>query len=200
MRLLLATHNMGKIMEMSAILASMGVEILSPETLGITVEVEETGETFAQNARLKARAIFALAPEGVGVVADDSGLCVDALDGAPGIYSARYGGIGDTEARNAYLLGNISHVEPSKRTAKFVCAVACILPDGSEIEVSGQCLGVLNDAPVGEGGFGYDPLFIPEGYHLTLAQLSPEEKNRISHRAQALEKLKNALIKSGRVE
>ncbi|MBQ9979785.1 MAG: RdgB/HAM1 family non-canonical purine NTP pyrophosphatase [Oscillospiraceae bacterium] len=196
MKIVLATQNKGKVREMSAILAPLGAEVYSLADMGIDTDVEENGVTFAENAMIKARAIFELVPEGMGVVADDSGLCVDALGGDPGVYSARYGGMNTDKERNALLARNLSAINASNSKARFVCAIACILPDGSAVEVQGQCEGHMTDTEKGEGGFGYDPLFVPDGCGgLTMAEISAEEKNRISHRALALEKLKAELGK-----
>lgn len=194
MKIVLATQNKGKVREMSAILAPLGAEVFSLADMNIDVDVEENGTSFAENAMIKARAIFDLVPEGMGVVADDSGLCVDALGGDPGVYSARYGGMDTDKERNSLLVRNLSAINASNSKARFVCAIACILPDGSAIEVQADCPGHMISEEKGAGGFGYDPLFVPEGCGgLTMAEISAEEKNRISHRARALEKLKTVL-------
>ena len=190
MKFVLATHNPNKVREMSAILGQFGVEVVSPKELGITVEVEETGTTFAENAMLKARAICELAK--LPAIADDSGLCVDALNGAPGVYSARYGGLDDDVARYRLLLENLRGA--GTRAAHFHTSVVCCFPNGDVLEAEGDCHGTIAYAPQGENGFGYDPVFFVPEMRKTFGQLTPEEKNAISHRGVALrafgEKLK----------
>ena len=184
MKFVLASHNPGKIREMSAILSRFGVEVVTPRELGITVDVEETGTTFAENAMLKARAICAAAS--LPAIADDSGLCVDALNGGPGVYSARYGGEGlDDKGRYQLLLANMRG--QTSRAAHFACAIACVFPDGHELTAEGQCRGTIAFAPMGEGGFGYDPVFFVPEYRKTFGQLTAEEKDAISHRGKALQ-------------
>ena len=179
-RFVLATHNPGKLAEMKDILSGLGVEVISPAEAGISVEVEETGATFAQNAMLKAKAVCAAA--GLPAIADDSGLCVDALNGGPGVYSARYGGE-ELDDRGRYmLLLNSMRGQPT-RAAHFTCAVACAFPNG---EAEGRCDGAIAFAPMGNSGFGYDPVFLIPGKGKTFGQLSPEEKSEISHRGRAL--------------
>ena len=185
MRLVLATHNPAKVREISEMLPRF-------EVSGEDSAAEETAATFAGNALIKARAVAAR-HAGSWVLADDSGLVVDALGGAPGVRSARYAGRdGDTPANNALLLKNLEGV--ADRRAAFVCAMALIAPDGAEHVVEGRCEGRILTAPRGKGGFGYDPLFVPEGGELTFAELPAEEKNRISHRARALAQAKEFLI------
>lgn len=190
MKFVLATHNPNKIREMRAILGQFGVEVVSPKELGITVDVEETGSTFAENAMLKAKAICELAK--LPAIADDSGLCVDALNGAPGVYSARYGGLDDDVARYRLLLENLRGA--GTRAAHFHTSVVCCFPNGDVLEAEGDCHGTIAYAPQGENGFGYDPVFFVPELRKTFAQLTPEEKNAISHRGVALrafgEKLK----------
>jgi len=182
-KFVLATHNPGKLKEMSAILSRFGVEVVSPKDLGITVDVEETGTTFAENAMLKAKAICAAA--GLPAIADDSGLCVDALNGGPGVYSARYGGEGlDDKGRYMLLLNNLRG--QTTRAAHFACAIACAFPDGGELTAEGRCDGTIAFAPMGEGGFGYDPVFFVPEKAKTFGQLTAEEKSAISHRGKAL--------------
>ena len=188
MKFVLATHNPNKIREMGAILGQFGVEVVSPKELGITVDVEETGSTFAENAMLKAKAICELAK--LPAIADDSGLCVDALGGAPGIRSARYCEGTDAD-RNAFLLKNMEGKED--RACRFVCAIACVLADGETVTVRGECEGELLHENHGAGGFGYDPLFYVPEYECTFGELAPEVKNRISHRARALGRLRDVL-------
>ena len=190
MKFVLATHNPNKIREMGAILGQFGVEVVSPKDLGITVDVEETGVTFAENAMLKAKAICELAK--LPAIADDSGLCVDALNGGPGVYSARYGGLDDDVARYRLLLENLRGA--GTRAAHFHTSVVCCFPNGDVLEAEGDCHGTIAYAPQGENGFGYDPVFFVPEMRKTFGQLTPEEKNAISHRGVALrafgEKLK----------
>ena len=183
-KFVLATHNPGKLKEMGAILAQFGVEVVSPRDLGLTVDVEETGTTFAENAMLKAKAICAAAK--LPAIADDSGLCVDALNGGPGVYSARYGGEGlDGKGRYMLLLNSLRG--QSTRTAHFTCAIACAFPNGDTLTAEGRCDGTIAYAPMGEGGFGYDPVFFVPELKKTFGQLTAEEKSAISHRGRALE-------------
>ena len=183
MRFVLATHNPGKLREMGEILKDFGIEVVSPKDLGITVDVEETGTTFAENAMLKAKAICQAA--GLPAIADDSGLCVDALNGAPGVYSARYGGEG-LDDRGRYLLLLSSLRGAPTRAAHFACAVACAFPNGDTLTAEGRCDGSIAYAPLGEGGFGYDPVFLLPGTGKTFGQLTQEEKSAVSHRGRAL--------------
>ena len=183
MRFVLATHNPGKLREMGEILKDFGIEVVSPRDLGITVDVEETGTTFAENALLKAKAICQAA--GLPAIADDSGLCVDALNGAPGVYSARYGGEGlDDKGRYMLLLSSLRGAPT--RAAHFACAVACAFPNGDTLTAEGRCDGSIAYAPLGEGGFGYDPVFLLPGTGKTFGQLTQEEKSAVSHRGRAL--------------
>ena len=183
MKIIAATKNKNKLREFSEILK--GFEIISQEEAGIDIDVEETGSTFEENSYLKAKAIFEAA--GIPAIADDSGLCVDALDGAPGIYSARYGGEGlDDKGRTALLLKNMENVPDDKRSARFVCVITLVGNDGV-ITARGECEGKIDYSPKGENGFGYDPVFFVEQYKKTTAEISPEEKNAISHRGKALE-------------
>ena len=183
MKFILATHNPGKLREMAAILSQYGVEVVSPADVGITVDVEETGTTFAENAMLKAKAICAAAD--LPAIADDSGLCVDALNGGPGAYSARYGGEGlDDKGRYTLLLQNMRG--QTTRAAHFACAIACAFPNGDELTAEGRCDGTIAFAPMGEGGFGYDPVFFVPEKAKTFGQLTAEEKSAISHRGKAL--------------
>ena len=183
-KFVLATHNPGKLKEMSAILSHLGVEVVSPGDLGITVDVEETGTTFAENAMLKAKAICAAAK--LPAIADDSGLCVDALNGGPGVYSARYGGEGlDDKGRYMLLLNNMRG-QPT-RAAHFTCSIACAFPNGDTLTAEGRCDGTIAFAPMGEGGFGYDPVFFYPPLAKTFGQLAAEEKSAISHRSKALQ-------------
>ena len=183
MKFILATHNPGKLREMSDLLSHLGVEVVSPADMGITVEVEETGTTFAENAMLKAKAICAAS--GLPAIADDSGLCVDALNGGPGVYSARYGGEG-LDDRGRYMLLLNSLRGQTTRAAHFACAIACAFPDGKTLTAEGRCDGAIAFAPLGEGGFGYDPVFLVPEKGKTFGQLTAEEKSAISHRGRAL--------------
>ncbi len=182
-KFVLATQNPGKLAEMRAILSKLGVEVISPTEAGAEVNVEETETTFAGNAMLKAKAICAAA--GLPAIADDSGLCVDALNGGPGVYSARYGGEGlDDRGRRMLLLQAMRG--QTTRAAHFTCAVACAFPNGDTLEAEGRCDGAIAFAPLGDGGFGYDPVFLVPEKGKTFGQLSPEEKSAISHRGKAL--------------
>lgn len=182
-KFVLATHNPGKLREMSDILSGLGVQVVSPAEVGITVDVEETGTTFAENAMLKAQAICKAA--GLPAIADDSGLCVDALNGGPGVYSARYGGEG-LDDRGRYMLLLNSMRGQTTRAAHFACAIACAFPNGDTLSAEGRCDGAIAFAPMGEGGFGYDPVFLVPEKGKTFGQLTAEEKSEISHRGKAL--------------
>lgn len=183
MKFVLASQNQHKLAEMQAILSAHGVEVVLQGDLGLHVDVEETGTTFAENALLKARAV--MEASGLPAIADDSGVCVDALNGAPGVYSARYGGPGlDDEGRYRLLLENMRGA--SSRTAHFTSAIACVFPNGDVIEAEGVCPGSIGFAPVGDGGFDYDPVFFLPQLRKTYAQLTPEEKAAVSHRGKAL--------------
>ncbi|MCI8398312.1 MAG: XTP/dITP diphosphatase [Oscillibacter sp.] len=182
-KFVLATHNSGKLSEMRDILAALGVQVISPAEAGVDIEVEETGSTFAENAMLKAKAICEAA--GLPAIADDSGLCVDALNGGPGVYSARYGGEGlDDRGRCMLLLEGLRG--QTTRAAHFSCAVACAFPNGDTLTAEGRCDGAIAFAPIGTEGFGYDPVFLVPGKGKTFGQLSAEEKSAISHRGKAL--------------
>ena len=183
MTFVLATANPGKIREMQEILHDFGIEVTTREDLGIDIDIEETGETFLENATLKAKAICEAS--GLPAIADDSGLVVDALGGAPGVYSSTFGGVGlDPTARCEHLLEKMRGME--QRGAKFVCTIVCIFPDGRVISAEGECRGAIAHMPRGAGGFGYDPVFLVNGTDRTMAELTPEEKNKISHRGVAL--------------
>ncbi len=183
MKLIIASNNRHKLMEIKAILGDLFEEILSMREAGIEHETIEDGSTFMENARKKAREIMELS--GCCALADDSGLCVDALGGAPGIYSARFcGRHGDDPANNRLLLEKLQNVED--RSAHYTCAIALARPDGSIVEAEGYLYGQIAREEAGSNGFGYDPLFYLPDYGCTSAQISPEEKNRISHRAEAL--------------
>jgi len=183
MKFVLATANQGKIKEMCSILSSLNIEAVTRDELDIDIEVEETGTTFLENARLKAQAICKLSK--MPSIADDSGLVVDALNGEPGVYSSSYGGESlNTKERNAYLLKKMENVE--QRTAKFVCNIVCVFPSGVELVATGECPGSIALVPSGTEGFGYDTIFVPDGTSLTIGELPFEEKNKISHRGNAL--------------
>ena len=192
MKLILASNNKKKLRELGEILSDMDVELLSQREAGCDFEVEETGTTFAENAYLKAKAVADAT--GLAAVADDSGLMVEALNGEPGVYSARYapgGHEASDKEKYEYLLSKLVNVE--HRAAKFVSSICCILPDGSIIRTEGECRGEILREPAGEGGFGYDPVFMPQGYDRSMAELGTEVKNRISHRANALREFKKKL-------
>lgn len=183
MKIIAATKNKNKLREFGEILR--GFEIISQEDAGIDIDVEETGTTFEENSLLKAQAIYDAT--GIAAVADDSGLCVDALGGEPGIYSARYGGEGLTDPeRVQILLKNMENIPEGKRTARFVSVITMVDEKGI-LTARGECEGKITDAPKGENGFGYDPVFYVEQYKKTMAEISSEEKNAISHRGKALE-------------
>ena len=190
MKLVLASKNPKKLKEMQEILSQFDLEICLQSDVGIDVDVEETGTTFEENSLLKARAVMEAG--GLPAIADDSGLCVDALGGAPGVYSARYGGEGlDDVGRYRLLLENMKGMGP--RTAKFVSVITCCVPDGTVLTARGECPGTIAFAPQGENGFGYDPVFWLPQLKKTFAQLSAEEKNAISHRGRALAEFKAIL-------
>ena len=190
MKLVLASKNAHKLVEMKDILSQLGVEVVLESEAGVDVDVEETGATFEENAYLKAHAV--MEASGLPAIADDSGLCVDALNGAPGVYSARYGGPGlDDAGRYKLLLENMRG--QLDRRCKFVSAICCCFPNGDRVEARGECAGTLAYAPKGEDGFGYDPVFFVPGLKKTFAELSPEEKNAISHRGNALKAFREKL-------
>ena len=190
MKLVLASKNAHKLVEMKDILSHLGVEVVLESEAGVDVDVEETGATFEENAYLKAHAV--MEASGLPAIADDSGLCVDALNGAPGVYSARYGGPGlDDAGRYKLLLENMRG--QLDRRCKFVSAICCCFPNGDRVEARGECAGTLAYAPKGEDGFGYDPIFFVPGLKKTFAELSPEEKNAISHRGNALKAFREKL-------
>ncbi|MGP4003849.1 RdgB/HAM1 family non-canonical purine NTP pyrophosphatase [Streptomyces sp. 8N706] len=189
-RLILATRNTNKVTELRAILAGAGlsVELVGADAYPDVPDVKETGVSFAENALLKAHGLARAT--GLPAVADDSGLCVDVLGGAPGIFSARWAGRhGDDRANLELLLGQLADIADTHRTAHFACAAALALPDGTERVVEGRLHGTLRHAPSGTGGFGYDPILQPEGETRTCAEMTPEEKNAISHRGNAFRAL-----------
>ena len=190
MKLVLASKNAHKLVEMRDILSQLGVEVVLESEAGVDVDVEETGATFEENAYLKAHAV--MEASGLPAIADDSGLCVDALNGAPGVYSARYGGPElDDAGRYRLLLENLRG--QLDRRGKFVSAICCCFPNGDRVEARGECAGTLAYAPKGADGFGYDPIFFVPGLKKTFAELSPEEKNAISHRGNALKAFREKL-------
>ena len=191
MKLVIATNNQGKVREIKEILGPLGYEPISLKDAGIDIDVVEDGETFAENAHKKAAAVYEICR--CPVIADDSGLEVDFLGGAPGIYSARYAGEGATdEQRIQKILSELDGVDESMRTARFVCSIYCILDDETEYSVRGTLEGKIGTEPLGENGFGYDPIFMVDE-DTSVAMLSAEEKNRISHRASALKQLTEIL-------
>ena len=193
-RIIFATTNQGKMKEIKSILADLDVEILSLKDAGIDVDIVEDGNTFEENAIIKAKTIMELTKE--VVLADDSGLEVDYLNKEPGIYSARYLGE-DTpySEKNRIILERLQGVEKSKRTARFVCAIAAAFPSGEIVTTRETIEGIIADEPRGDNGFGYDPIVLVEELGKTTAELSMEEKNKISHRGKALEEMKKNLKK-----
>lgn len=191
MRIIAATKNQGKIKEIRKILGVLGFEVVTQQEAGYDLDILETGDTFEKNAFIKARAIAMICDD--AVLADDSGLCIDALDGRPGIYSARYAGEGASDAdKVTKILAEMNGEK--RRDAKFVTAVAFIFPDGTEFSASGEVCGHITESPSGENGFGYDPIFYSEELGKTFAEADDDEKNSVSHRSRALtalcEKLK----------
>jgi XTP/dITP diphosphohydrolase len=191
-RLIAATKNKGKLEEIAQLLAQLPCELVSMEQIGLVDDIVESGSTFEENALIKAKSIWKVTGE--AVLADDSGLEVDYLDGAPGIYSARYGGDGATDTdKNRKLLDALKGVPADKRSARFVCAIALIFEDGSDLSVRGVCEGYIAAEPAGSNGFGYDPLFYVPEFGMTIAQMDSDIKNSISHRGNALRKVAKEL-------
>jgi XTP/dITP diphosphohydrolase len=190
-RLLLASNNQHKLTEFRRIMNIPGLEIMGPQDLGIRLEVEETGDTMAVNARLKALAFSA--ETGLAVVADDSGLEVDALDGAPGVRSNRFEGLGNDAARNSRLLEMLDGVPVDRRTARFRCVVVLAREGTVLFEGEATCDGSIAAQTSGPYGFGYDPLFVPDGYSQTFGELGADVKDRISHRGRAIAALREHL-------
>ena len=196
MKVVLASKNKHKLVEISKITEKFGFELILQSELGVDIDVEENGTTFEENSLLKARAV--MEATGLPALADDSGIAVDALNGEPGIYSARYGFDEslDDWGRLELLLKNTEHVPDGQRQAQFVCVISFITPDEKVIQARGEIHGELTREPAGENGFGYDPIFYYPPLGKTTAELSPEEKNQVSHRANALnlfyEKMKEA--------
>ena len=191
MNIIIASNNKGKIKEFKKILEQLGYNVFSQSETGVNIEVEETGTTFEENAKLKARAIYNL--KHTAVLADDSGIVVDYLNGEPGIYSARYMGLQTDEERRRCVLYKMKDAKKEDRTARYVCCICYIEENGKENIVNGIWEGIVADKEYGENGFGYDPIFMPNGSDKTVAQMLPEEKNTISHRAMAIQKLKELL-------
>lgn len=190
-KILIATHNKHKLAEMERILVPMGYEVVTDTDIGISLtDVEETGTTFIENARIKAES--GCKESGLICIADDSGLAVDALGGAPGVYSARYSGVhGDDEANIVKLLNELKGVPDEERTARFMCSICVTFPDGTEVTAEGKCEGKIGYEKRGENGFGYDPVFMVGDK--SFAELSADEKDAISHRGNALKALKEKM-------
>ena len=192
MKVVLASKNQHKLVEMRDILSAQGMEVVLESDVGVDIDVEETGSTFEENSLLKARAV--MEATGMPAIADDSGLAVDALNGAPGVYSARYGGEGlDDVGRYRLLLENMRG--QLDRKCRFVSVITLCMPNGDVLSARGECRGTLAYAPQGENGFGYDPLFYVAEYDQTFAEIPAEVKNKISHRAKALQLLKKEVEK-----
>ena len=184
-KLILATSNKDKAREIAEILSDTPFVVSTMKEEGFNPDIVEDGKTFEENALIKARAVHALA-QNAYVMADDSGLCIDALDGAPGIYSARFCGEDSTYPEKfAKIFEMLKDVPEEERTAKFVCSIAVVRPDGTEFTVRGEVCGVLHEKPMGDGGFGYDPIFYVPEFGMTTAQMTKEQKNSISHRGKA---------------
>ena len=192
-KVILASRNEGKIREIGEILSKFGMVAVSRDDYGIDkFEVEETGETFEENSYIKAKAILDIA--GVPTIADDSGLEVDCIGGRPGVYSARFAGPGcTTYDNNVKLLGLMKHIPEEERTARFVSVITMLFPDGRKLVARGECKGRIAEEMRGEGGFGYDPLFIPEGFSKTFGEMTADEKNSVSHRGRSLARLEEML-------
>ena len=185
MRIIIATGNKDKVREINEILKGTGFDAVSMKEIGIDPDIVEDADSFEGNAFIKANTVHKLTGE--YVMADDSGLCIDALNGAPGIYSSRFCGEDSTyEEKFRKIFELLKDVPEDKRTAKFVCAIAVVRPDGTSFTVRGECSGVLHEKPMGEGGFGYDPIFYVPEFGMTTAQMTKEQKNSISHRGKAL--------------
>ncbi|MGX8715157.1 MAG: RdgB/HAM1 family non-canonical purine NTP pyrophosphatase [Lachnospiraceae bacterium] len=191
-KIIFASNNAGKIREVKEIMADYGKEILSLKEAGIDLDVEENGTTFAENALIKCRAVHELT--GAMVMADDSGLSIDAFDGGPGVYSARFlGHETPYDIKNNIILEKMQGLEGQARACRYVCAIAAVLPDGKELVTEKTCEGLIAGEPAGQGGFGYDPIFYVPMYDRTMAELTPDEKNAISHRGLALRSMRKML-------
>ena len=192
-KIVFATTNEGKVKEIKEILKDFPIEVVSMKEMGITADIEENGTTFEENSLIKARALVKLT--GLPALADDSGLEVDYLNGEPGIYSARYlGRDTDYDYKNNYIIDKLSGAKGEERSARFVCVISLVLPDGREFVERGVVEGLIGYEQKGENGFGYDPIFYLPEYGKTSAELPPEEKNRISHRGKALTAMKKLIV------
>lgn len=192
-KIVFATTNEGKVKEIKEILGDFPIEVVSMKEMGITADIEENGATFEENSLIKARALVKLT--GIPALADDSGLEVDYLNGEPGIYSARYLGRDiDYDYKNNYIIDKLSGAKGEERSARFVCVISLVLPDGREFVERGVVEGLIGYEQKGENGFGYDPIFYLPEYEKTSAELPPEEKNRISHRGKALTAMKKLIV------
>ena len=195
MTFVIATNNQKKLIEFRRVLDRLGIDTISLKEAGVDIEIEETGTTFEENSLIKARAVCQIT--GKPTVADDSGLEVDCLDGAPGVYSARYSGENATDqSNNEKLLKALQGFDPQQKSGRYVSAISCVFPDGTEFCTRGTCEGFVGDTPKGDGGFGYDPLFYVDSQN-TFAMLTPDQKDAISHRGKAcalfVQKLKEFL-------
>lgn len=197
MKLVLATNNEGKVREFARILEPLGIEVMTQKQAGVHVSPEENGTTFAENARIKAMAVYEAT--GLPTVADDSGLCIDAMNGEPGVYSARYYGE-DTpyEEKNRRIIESLNDVAEEKRTARFVAHITCVLSKDEILDCEGVCEGTIGHKPAGDGGFGYDPIFYVGDK--SFAELDGEAKDKVSHRGKALEKLYQKLKERNEME
>ena len=197
MQVVLASKNAHKLEEISRITKKLGIELVLQSQLGVDLDVEENGKTFEENSFIKANAV--MQATGMAALADDSGLCVEALNGEPGIYSARYGfdeSLND-RGRLELLLSNMQQVPDCSRQAKFVCVITMVTPDGQVVQARGEAHGKILRSAAGEGGFGYDPVFYYPPLGKTFAELSAEEKNQVSHRAEALKSFYKKLVEAG---
>jgi XTP/dITP diphosphohydrolase len=195
MKIIFATGNQNKVRECHEILDGLGLSVISQKEAGLNPDVVEDGTTFEENALIKARSVAALDDTAI-VIADDSGLEIDALNKEPGIYSARYMGEDTSyEIKNKNLLERLKGVEKEKRTARFVCAIAVVMPGGEEFTCTGTIEGYIGDRPMGENGFGYDPIFYVDPQGVSTASLTPAEKNAISHRGKAMRAMREELAK-----
>ena len=195
-KIVFATANEGKVKEIKEILKDFPIEVVSMKEMGITADIEENGSTFEENSLIKARTLVKLT--GLPALADDSGLEVDYLNGEPGIYSARYlGRDTDYDYKNNYIINKLSDAKDKERSARFVCVISLVLPDGREFVERGVVEGLIGYEQKGENGFGYDPIFYLPEYGKTSAELSPDEKNKISHRGKALSAMKKLIMDLG---
>ena len=195
MKIIFATGNQNKVRECHEILDGLGLTVISQKEEGLNPDVVEDGKTFEENALIKAKAVASLAPQAI-VIADDSGLEIDALHKEPGIYSARYMGEDTSyEVKNQNLLDRLAGVAKDKRTARFVCAIAVVMPGGENFTCTGTIEGYIGEEPMGENGFGYDPIFYVDPQGVSTAALTPEEKNAISHRGKAMRAMREELVK-----